>query len=587
MKRTSSRRRILAGVTGVAALAALGISGQAYADSEPVNVQLLSITDFHRQFAPPTGSNGEVTGPDGEKITVGGANYLAAHIERLRQGQDNSLLLSAGDQFGGYPFESWEYRDEPVVEAFNTMGVDVSTVGNHEIDLSLDYLRRTVDGSCFGTPGVDSCFDDSTGERFHGSDFEVSSANLVDASGDLVFEPYVIKHVTAPDGTKIPLGIINGTVEGTGKLPSNYTEEYRTVDLVKSINKYAKKLERKGVDAIVANVHEGADPADQDSPYDSCIDVSGPIMDAAAKISPEVDAIFGGHRDGRFNCSVPDPAGNPRFVVEAGDRGNLVNETNLAIDPETGEVLREESTSRNHAVTRDIEPDPRMKQVTDYWIAKGEKAAASEVATNTGDISRDRDDSGESTLGNWAADVNLAASEQTEGGRADFGLVATASHKGGTSLNGDMYYAASDHPGDADGRVTAFEVWRAYGFGCPILTVELTGEQIEAGLEQQWTDEEFAPLAVSSNVKYSFDAEAPIGDRVNPADVEIDGTALDPDKTYRVAMLSYTALGMDGFAAFADFGDFDRGEHDQWFVREYLKDNPILTPPATDRVSVA
>ncbi|ADD44487.1 5'-Nucleotidase domain protein [Stackebrandtia nassauensis DSM 44728] len=577
---------MLAGGTCLAALAALGIYGQAYADADPVNVQLLSITDFHRQFAPPTGADAELPGPNGEKLTVGGANYLAAHIKKIQEGQENSLLLSAGDQFGGYPYESWEYLDEPVVEAFNTMGVDVSTVGNHEIDLSLDYLKRTVDGTCFGEPGVDSCFDDSTGKRFHGSEFDMSSSNLVNAKGELQYEPYVVKKVTTPDGTKIPVGIINGTVTGTEKMNSNYTKEYKTTDLVEAVNKYAAKLKAKGVNAIVVNVHEGAKPKNPDAPYNGCEEISGPLMDAAAKISPDVDAIMGGHRDGRFNCSVPDPAGNPRFVIEAGDRGNVVNEMNLALDPSTGEVVREESTSENHAVTRDIEPDAEMKKVTDYWIEKGEKAAASEVAKNSGDISRKKDDSGESTLGNWAADINLAASEQTDGGKADFGLVATESHKGATSLNGDMFFAKSEYPGDADGRVTAFEVWKAYGFGNPILTVPLTGAQIEAGLEQQWTATKFAPLGVSSNVKYSFDADAAIGDRVNPADVQINGETLDPAKTYRVSMLAYTALGLDGFAAFKEFKDFEKGPHDQWFVRGFLKDNPELTPSETDRVSV-
>lgn len=588
MRKLLTRRRVLAGGTCLAALAAIGVYGQAFAEGEPVKAQILSITDFHRQLEPPAPeAGGEIYGPGGEKITVGGAVYLAAHLNRLREGAGNSLLLSAGDQFGGYPFESWEFQDEPTVEALNTMGVDVSTVGNHELDNGVEYLfDHATDGGCFGEVGVDSCFDDSTGEKFHGSDFDVSSANLFGAeSQELLADPYVIKQVTGSDGKKYPIGIINGTKIGTEKMQASYATEFATTDVAEAVNKYAAELKDKGVEAIIANLHEGARPANANAPYDSCDNPKGPMVDANATITPDVDAIVGGHLHTNLNCSLPDPAGNPRFLVEAGKHGGLINEMNLAIDPATGDVIREESTSKNHPVTRDIAPDPKMEKLADYWIGKGEERAAAEVATNSGDISRDKDDSGESTLGNWAADVNLAAADSGEA-KADFAVVATESHKGATSLNGDMYHAKSEYPGDADGRITAFEVWKAYGFGNPILTVSLTGAQIDAGLEQQWTDTKFAPLAVSSNVKYGYDASAAIGGRVEPADVSIDGAALDPDKTYRVAMISYTAVGSDGFAAFKDFTDVYRGPTDQWFVREYLEKNPNQTPPDTDRVSV-
>jgi 5'-nucleotidase len=66
-----------------------------------------------------------------------------------------------------------------------------------------------------------------------------------------------------------------------------------------------------------------------------------------------------------------------------------------------------------------------------------------------------------------------------------------------------------------------------------VLTVSLTGTQLDAVLEQQWQTRangsvKFAPLAVSGNVSYSYDTTRPVGDRVDPADVKIDGTAPTP-----------------------------------------------------------
>src|SRR5437762_22026 len=56
----------------------------------------------------------------------------------------------------------------------------------------------------------------------------------------------------------------------------------------------------------------------------------------------------------------------------------------------------------------------------------------------------------------------------------------------------------------------------------------------DAVLEQQWQTQangtvKFAPLAVSGNVSYAYDASKPVGQRIDPADVKIDGAPLDVD----------------------------------------------------------
>ena len=95
-----------------------------------VDVQLLSINDFHGNLAPP----GTLTLPGGVRTPAGGAEYLATHINDLRKQNPNTLVVSAGDNIGASPLVSGLFHDEPTIEAFNAMGVDISSVGNHEFD---------------------------------------------------------------------------------------------------------------------------------------------------------------------------------------------------------------------------------------------------------------------------------------------------------------------------------------------------------------------------------------------------------------------------------------------------------------------
>lgn len=577
---------LVACVTPAAAALTPAGASPAQTGDGPVPVQLVSITDFHGYLRPPSPADGgTIAGPDGKAQVVGGAAYLATHLKSIRAGHRNSIFFANGDSFSGWPFEVDAHADEPTVEVLNALGVEFSSVGNHELDVSRSFLvDHMAKGKCFGTVGVDSCFTDSTGRRFHGADFSFQSANIVDAKGRTIVAPYTIRWVR-DHGRSYPVGFIGLTVPDTPVGSTSYQPDLTALDPVESANKAAAELTRRGVKAIVLNMHDGG--TDGSATYDNCVNPSGPAIDLARKVTPEIDAIVTGHWHAAFNCSIPDPAGNPRPVVEAANHGRLINEINVQLDRRTGEVLRDRTTSANHPVTRDVTPDPKIQRIVDYWTAAGDRKYAEPVATITGDFTRTANAAGESTLADLAADVHLWTARQD--GHADLGLIAAKPATGSTALRGDLLVANSNKPGDADGRVLLGESWEAYGYGNPVLTVSLTGAQLDAVLEQQWQAQaggtvKFAPLAVSGNVSYAFDAARPVGDRVDPADVKIDGAVLDPAKTYRVAALAYTVIGADGYSAFKVATNPVRNNTDHETFAAYLRTHETLTPAPLTRV---
>ena len=80
-------------------------------------------------------------------------------------------MVSAGDNIGASPLVSGLFHDEPTIEAFNAMGVDISAVGNHEFDEGSAELLRMQDGGCHP---VDGCQD---GDGFAGADFDYLAAS--------------------------------------------------------------------------------------------------------------------------------------------------------------------------------------------------------------------------------------------------------------------------------------------------------------------------------------------------------------------------------------------------------------------------
>lgn len=561
-----------------------------------VDVQLVSITDLHGYLAAAPGSNATIHGDGGQTYTVGGVAYMAAHLKRLRDGRANSIFFSPGDNFSGWEFDAAVFADEPTIEALNLMRLDFSTAGNHEFDKSPAMITKHMEeGIPFPVVGQDTSFIDSTGHRFHGADFLYYSGNVQwREDGADVLPSYNIRYVTGPGGKKIPIGFIHLTAVGTESSSTAYLPAVKTRDEIRTVNRLAALLKKRGVNAIVLSMHDGAVAG---SDFNAGRNPSGPAYELALLASPDIDVIVTGHWHTRFNMMLPDPNGVPRPFVEAGCYGQLINEINLKVDPRTGKVVRELTVSTNHPNTRtDIAPDSEMQQLVSYWNVQATARANSTIGRQSGSFLRARNAAGESTMGDLVADWALwAGSRPTDrnfnGNRypnvpAQLALVAIAPRIGQTVIAGDLVYNPA-----TNGAVQFVHAWRGVGYGDPVVSVWVTGQQIHDALEQQWTTKEgggiqYAPFALSKNVRYSFNSVADVGYRVDPYDVYIDGKRLELKKRYRLATLAYTLVGADGYPALTEFEDPFTHQRDFESFVAFVRQAGTLIPAPTNRVSV-
>src|SRR6476469_4264630 len=369
-------------------------------------IQILSFNDFHGNLEPPLGSSGKIqTGPKSTDTTlVGGVEYLATHLKQARVGHPNTVTVAAGDMVGASPLLSAAFHDEPTVEALNTLGLDITAVGNHEFDEGYKELQRLQSGGCIddGPNGVNNQNSCAAG-TFTGAKFQYLAANVLEkATGKTILPPYAVKTF---NGAKV--GFIGMTLKDTPSIvTASGVAGLEFTDEVKTANALVPVLKAQGVNAIVVLIHQGGNvPAA--TPYDfTCqgggtLSADSPIIPIAEGLDPAIDMIISGHTHQPYVCSLPDPTGKPRLITSASSFGRLFNETDVTYDRRTSDIVRPTTAdSRNMLVTQTVAKDSAETAL----IAKYKelvKAIASKVIgqITVPLVSRAADAAGESQLG--------------------------------------------------------------------------------------------------------------------------------------------------------------------------------------------
>ncbi|MFE3183181.1 bifunctional metallophosphatase/5'-nucleotidase [Streptomyces violascens] len=597
MKRAATR--MWAGAAGLATVGALVAAMPADAHDHghhpkpdrTVDVQLLSFNDLHGNLEPPAGSAGAVTErqADGttKSVPAGGMEYLATSLRTARQGHPYSITAAGGDMIGASPLLSGLFHDEPTIEALNKLKLDVTAVGNHEFDEGATELARMQNGGCHPTEG---CYE--KGKKFRGADFPYLAANVTsEKTGKPILKPYT---VWQKNGVKI--GFIGVTLEGTPNVVTAAgVKGLKFADEIETINKYAKELDRQGVKSIVALIHEGGMPS-SNAYNDSCDSqgpgsgISGPIVDIAKGITPKVDALITGHTHQAYVCTIPDPAGNPRLVTSAASFGKLYTDTTLTYDRRTNDIVRtavkpqQSPKSANHIVRRDQPKAADMSQLIARWGKLAAPVASRPQGYISADINGRGSEDAEKPLGDLIADAQLAGLSSPDKGGAQLALM----NPGG--IRSDLVYKASGSEGD--GVVTYGEAFTVQPFTNMMNVVDLTGAQLITALQQQVSGPNAADpkiLQVSKGLTYTLDMTKSGAARVVVDTVKLNGAAIDPAKTYRVAMNEFLAGGGDGFPALVGknklVGASDLDVFDAYLAANSSASAP-MAPPVRGRITV-
>jgi 5'-nucleotidase len=338
-------------------------------------------------------------------------------------------------------------------------------------------------------------------------------------------------------------------------------------DEADAMNALVPQLKRRGVETIIALVHQGGVQEGQNASYNDCKDLQGPIVDIVERTSDEVDVFLSGHTHQGYNCEV-----DGRTVISGLSFGRLISDVDLTINRRTGETT--DVRAVNRIVTQDVTPDAELQALVASYQALAAPIAARPIGETSAAITRETTPAGESALGAIIADAQLAATSSPETGGAQIAFM----NPGGIRTDLDA------------GPVTYGEAFAVQPFGNSLVTLSLTGAQIDTLLEQQFSGANAGRprvLQPSAGFAYTWNPAAPAGERVDPASITLNGTALDPAATYRVTVNSFLAEGGDAFAVLTEGTNRLGGAIDVDAFEAFFRQNSPVAPGPRNRISIA
>src|SRR5215204_1424797 len=241
-----------------------------------VKVTLLQVNDVY-QFAPV------------DQGTRGGLGRILTLKKSIQQQNPNTLLLMSGDTISP-SVESITYKGAQMIEAWNAIGLDYATFGNHEFDFGPDVLKQRIGESKFGWIAA-NVIDKRTGQPF----------------GDV--PPFVIREF---GGVKVGIfGLVLPETKSTSR-PGDNVEFRNPCETAKEV---VSALHAQGVKVVIALTHLSMR---EDKEVARCADVN---------------VIIGGHE----HTLLESQAGRAPIFKMTADAREL-GRIDLNISPATGEL---------------------------------------------------------------------------------------------------------------------------------------------------------------------------------------------------------------------------------------------------------
>lgn len=210
-----------------------------------------------------------------------GLGAISQQIAEARGEARNCLLVDNGDFLQGSPLADYaasarRRRAHPMITAFNTLGYDAATLGNHEFDYGLRFLTEVLNDARF----------------------PVVSANIATRLGtspgrdETLVPPFAIlrRQIFDHDGAAhvLRVGVI-------GFAPPQIAEwdrdrlggKVHTRDILASARAWLPRLRARGADIIIALAHSGIGALEPEDGTENAA--------TALAALPEIDAVVAGH----------------------------------------------------------------------------------------------------------------------------------------------------------------------------------------------------------------------------------------------------------------------------------------------------
>ena len=400
-------------------------------DKKYTYIPIVGINDIHGIFFPKV--NNIIIGKN-KSITykTGGLEYVTKYVNILRNdfGSNRVLFFDAGDNYQG-GIDSVLFDGEILLDYFNLIGINGSTIGNHEFDYSKTWIEILIN----------NIMDNSTHKKegILGKNHKTSHL-------------YEIK---LDNGDIIKIGVIglSYNMKNDKMIPDTWGNRNTWDNLtfftyMEGLEEESKKLRNKGANAIILLTHFGLvcnqtealklDMYNKSSIQSSCFrdDDDSVLFKLLDKLPPGIiDGIIGGDTHDTMhhwekNIPMMSTRTHARYInimylpFKKNDKGEYILENDeIKIEgpiPACEKIFKnyqncelispEEYKEAGELINYSwrgvkIEKDPMVKPIYDKYYKKYKEYAAQDIVTFKGFNKIKVDKSGDCTLGNTYLDA--------------------------------------------------------------------------------------------------------------------------------------------------------------------------------------
>ena len=491
----------------------------------------------------------------GVDTTIGYDGFVL-YREEMKQECNHVLTVDVGDHLQGGTLGAIS-EGEAIIKIMNEVGFDVVTLGNHEFDYGTDQLEKL--GKEISSTYINSNF-------------------CFNSNKSTIYEPYKIVEVGSKKigfiGVLTPLTfsktyLVKVMDEETG----NAMYDFRGEELEQLIQQYINELKEKNVNYIILLTHLG-------------MGVEQYTSDGLLSKLEGVDAVFDGHTHSVYNVKAKDKTNAEIPIAQTGTKlesiGKLIIKTDGKIETE---IIKEVPEPKNINGAKSLNRSKSERWVdgkTNTFITDLISGYDNELKIIVGysefDLIIKPEDSTDShsiycrvqecTVGDLVADAinNLA--------KGVFAIV------NGGGIRNNM----------KKGNITRADVIEALPWFNNVVVKKLTGQNILDALEfgvRNYPQASGGFPQVSSELSFDFDPEiestvevdkdgvfVKVNGERRVFNVKLNGKAINPESTYDVTLLEFTASGGDGYSMIGNV-EVDREAllTDTDAVTDYIKEN--------------
>ncbi|MGX4599890.1 bifunctional 2',3'-cyclic-nucleotide 2'-phosphodiesterase/3'-nucleotidase [Faecalimicrobium sp. JNUCC 81] len=344
-----------------------------------VDFSIMAISDLHANLMNYDYYTGGTTNNSGLVKVSTLINQYKEKVDKKKDDKeiDNALVVDNGDTIEGTPLANFFAKKKPVkpgtqypvYKALEEVGFDATTIGNHELNYGLDFIKQITNDNKRMATVCANVNDAKTGKPVF-NPYKIVEEKVIDSNGEERTLKIGITGVVPPQVMNWDALLLRGKINVN--------------DMTESIKKYVPQMKAEGADIVLVLAHTGY--GDENTPNVKNKENAGYDI---ANVEG-VDLVIGGHVHKSFKKEVKKANGDIVQYIQPLNSGRELGVAELKIDLEENngkiEYKINDATSKIDTVSaKDVPNDEVLVQkVKEYH-----DATENYVNTPSGEITKD------------------------------------------------------------------------------------------------------------------------------------------------------------------------------------------------------